>query len=115
MGKPKFKIGDRVRISKYKRKICDKGYSSNWAEELFDVNEVLNTKLEKVGKPKFKMGDRVRISKYKRKIFDKGYSSNWAEELFDGNEVLNTKLETYKIVDSLGEDIKGSSYEQELQ
>jgi len=28
--KAKFKIGDTVRISKYKRKIFDKGYSQNW-------------------------------------------------------------------------------------
>ena len=25
--KPKFKIGDKVRISKYKRKVFDKGYT----------------------------------------------------------------------------------------
>ena len=25
--KPKFKIGDKVRISKYKRKVIDKGYT----------------------------------------------------------------------------------------
>ena len=27
--KPKFKIGDKVRISKYKRKVFDKGYTPN--------------------------------------------------------------------------------------
>ena len=27
---PKFKVGDKVRISKYKRKIFDKGYTPNW-------------------------------------------------------------------------------------
>ena len=30
--KPKFKVGDRVRISKYKRKVFDKGYTPNWTE-----------------------------------------------------------------------------------
>ena len=31
---PKFKVGDHVRISKYKN-ICAKAYTSNWSEELF--------------------------------------------------------------------------------
>ena len=33
--KPKFKIGDKVRISKYKRKVFDKGYTPNWTDEIF--------------------------------------------------------------------------------
>ena len=33
--KPKFKAGDRVRTSKYKRKVFDKGYTHNWTEEIF--------------------------------------------------------------------------------
>ena len=32
--KPKFKVGDKVRISKYKRKVFDKGYTENWTEEV---------------------------------------------------------------------------------
>ena len=35
---PKFKIGDHVRISKYKN-IFAKGYTSNWSEEIFIVNK----------------------------------------------------------------------------
>ena len=27
VSKPKFKVGDKVRISKYKRKVFDKGYT----------------------------------------------------------------------------------------
>ena len=42
--KPKFRIGDRVRISKYKRKLFDKGFTPNWTEEIFVINEILNTK-----------------------------------------------------------------------
>ena len=41
--KPKFKGGDRVRISKYKRKTFDKGYTPNWTEEIFIISEVLNS------------------------------------------------------------------------
>jgi len=32
--KAKFKIGDTVRISKYKRKVFDRGYTPNWTEEI---------------------------------------------------------------------------------
>ena len=42
--KPKFAIGDKARISKYKRKVFDKGYTPNWTEEIFVVDEVLLTK-----------------------------------------------------------------------
>ena len=39
---PKFKVGDHVRISKYKN-IFAKGYISNWSEEVFIVNKIRNT------------------------------------------------------------------------
>ena len=39
---PKFKVGDRVRISKYKN-IFAKGYSQNWSEEVFVVSKIKNT------------------------------------------------------------------------
>ena len=42
--KPKFSIGDKVRISKYKRQVFDKGYTPNWTEEVFVVDKVLPTK-----------------------------------------------------------------------
>ena len=38
---PKFKIGDRVRISKYKN-IFAKGYTQNWSEEVFVIKKVKN-------------------------------------------------------------------------
>ena len=41
--KPKFKVGDIVRISKYKRKTFDKEYTSNWTKEIFIISEVLNS------------------------------------------------------------------------
>ena len=34
---PRFKVGDHVRISKYKN-IFAKGYTSNWSEEGFVIN-----------------------------------------------------------------------------
>ena len=39
---PKFKVGDRVRISKY-RNIFAKGYMPNWSEEVFVIKKVKNT------------------------------------------------------------------------
>ena len=39
---PKYKVGDNVRISKYKN-IFAKGYTPNWPEEVFVVNKVQNT------------------------------------------------------------------------
>ena len=41
--KPKCKIGDKVRISKYKRKTFDKGYTPNWTEETFTVDKIQYT------------------------------------------------------------------------
>ena len=39
---PKFKVGDHVRISKYKN-IFAKEYMSNWSEEIFVIKKVKNT------------------------------------------------------------------------
>ena len=38
---PKFKVGDRVRISKYKN-IFAKGYTQNWSE-VFIISKIKNT------------------------------------------------------------------------
>ena len=39
---PKFKVGDRVKISKYKN-IFAKGYTPNWSEEVIVIKKVENT------------------------------------------------------------------------
>ena len=36
---PKFKVGDHLRISKYKS-IFAKGYTPNWSEEVFVIKKV---------------------------------------------------------------------------
>ena len=41
---PKFKVGDHVRISKYKN-IFAKGYKPNWSEEVFIISKIKNTVL----------------------------------------------------------------------
>ena len=40
--KPKFKVGDHVRISKYKN-IFAKAYTQNWLIEVFIVSKIKNT------------------------------------------------------------------------
>ena len=40
--KPKFKVGDHVRISKYK-KLFAKGYNPNWSEKTFVIKKIKNT------------------------------------------------------------------------
>ena len=40
--KAKFKIGDKVHISKYKR-MFEKGYTPNWTEEVFIIDKILQT------------------------------------------------------------------------
>ena len=39
---PKFKVGDHVRISKYKNTFA-KGYGPNWSEEVFVFSKIQNT------------------------------------------------------------------------
>ena len=41
--KPKFKVGDRVRIYKYKDKFA-KGSEQNWTKEIFVVSDIVNSK-----------------------------------------------------------------------
>ena len=41
--KPKFSVGDRVRISK-KKAIFEKGYTTRWTEEIFMITKIQNTK-----------------------------------------------------------------------
>lgn len=40
--KIKFKVGDKVRISKYKH-VFEKGYTPNWTTEIFTISQVVNT------------------------------------------------------------------------
>ena len=64
--------------------------------------------------PKFHVGDTVRITR-KKGTFENGFTPNWAEEVFTIRIVKATKPPTYTIRDTLGEPVRGSFYEQELQ
>lgn len=39
---PKFKVGDKVRISKHKH-LFEKGYTPNWTTEIFTITKIKNT------------------------------------------------------------------------
>ena len=41
--KSKFMVGDRVRISTYKRTLFDKGYTPNWSEDVFVIVGIQHT------------------------------------------------------------------------
>ena len=41
-GKPKFKVGDSVRLSKYKT-VFEKGYTPNWGTEIFTITKIQDT------------------------------------------------------------------------
>ena len=41
--KPKYKVGDHVRLCEYKH-IFEKGYTPNWGVEIFTIDEVRRTK-----------------------------------------------------------------------
>ena len=65
-------------------------------------------------KYKFVVGDKVRISE-SRQVFKKGYLAHWSLEIFTISKRLPTEPPTYRIVDELKEEIKGSFYTEELQ
>ena len=37
--RPKLKVGDKVRVSRYKRKTFNKGYTPNSTEEVFTIDK----------------------------------------------------------------------------
>ena len=41
---PKFKVNDKVRITKY-RNVFSKDYAKNWSREIFVIDSVLKTNL----------------------------------------------------------------------
>ena len=83
--KPKFKIGDHLRISKQKN-IFAKGYTNNWSEKVFVVSKIKNTVLWTYvisnlnGEPRFyekefqkTSQEKFRIEKVLKRKYDKLY------------------------------------------
>ena len=74
------------------------------------VYNALYGNVRKSTSPKFHVGDKVRITRKKGT-----FTPNWTEELFTISSVKATNPTTYTIKDQLGEPVRGSFYEQELQ
>lgn len=64
--KPKFKIGDWVRITKYKH-IFEKGYTINWSEELYKVVRVRKT-VPIVYELETELGEQVKGTFYEKEM-----------------------------------------------
>ena len=95
---PKFKVGDNVRISKYKN-IFAKGYTPNWSEEVFVINKIKNTvpwtyaisdlngeeitgsfyekELQKTGQKEFRIEKVLKRKGYKLYFKWKGYNNSF--------------------------------------
>ena len=95
---PKFKIGDHVRVSKYKN-IFAKGYMPNWSEEFFVIKKVKNTvpwtyvindrngeeiigtfyekELQKTNQKEFRMETVLRKKSDKLYVKSKGYGNSF--------------------------------------
>ena len=96
---PKFKVGDYVRISKYKN-IFAKGYMPNWSEEVFVVNKIKNTvpwtyvinylngeeitgtfyenELQKTNQKEFSIGKLIKRKRDKLYVKWKGYDNSFS-------------------------------------
>ena len=100
----KFKVGDHVRISKYKN-IFAKGYTPNWSEEVFVIKEIKNTvaytyitidlsgeqiigtfyekELQKVNQKEFRIEEVIKKKGNKLYVKWKGYDNsfnNWIDK-----------------------------------
>jgi len=64
--KPKFKIGDKVRISRMKA-IFEKGYLPNWTEELYVIDKVQKT-IPPTYKLKDLLGEEIEGSFYEKEL-----------------------------------------------
>ena len=95
---PKFKVGDHVRISKYKN-IFAKGYMPNWSEEVFVIKKVKNSvpwtyvmndlnneeitgtfyekELQKTNQEEFRIEEVIRRKGHKLYVKWKGYDNSF--------------------------------------
>ena len=65
--KPKFKVGDFVRINKTKHTF-DKGYLPNWTQELFQILAVVKTRTPITNKIKYLDGEVVKGTFYAHEL-----------------------------------------------
>ena len=107
--KPKFSIGDKVRISK-KKKTFEKGYTTRWTEEIFTIVEVKLTspvtykiadlngeeikgtfyepELQKTSQELFRIEKVIKRGKKKSLVKWKGYSDDF-NSWIDNKDIVN--------------------------
>ena len=107
--KPKFSVGDRVRISK-KKKTFEKGYTTRWTEEIFTIVEVKHTspvtyrtadlngeeitgtlyesELQKTSQKLFRIEKVIKRGKKKSLVKWKGYSDDF-NSWIDNKDIVN--------------------------
>jgi transposase InsO family protein len=80
-------------------------------DKMFGKNKAKNNAI----RCKYPVGTQVRLSKLKQQ-FDKGYLPNWTDEIFVITNIIpRYPRVVYKVVDSRGEEVLGTFYEDELQ
>jgi hypothetical protein len=110
--KLKFKIGDKVRISKSKR-VFEKGYTPNWTREIFIIDKILLTI-----PPTYIIKDldnEIKEGKFYQSELQKIYKY---DEVFKVNKVLKTRTKNGKkeyLVNRLGYPDKFNSWTDNLQ
>ena len=107
--KPKFSVGDKVRISK-KKKTFEKGYTTRWTEEIFTIIEVKHTlpitykiadlngeeikgtfyepELQKTSQELFRIEKVIKRGKKKSVVKWKGYSDDF-NSWVDNKDIVN--------------------------
>ena len=107
--KPKFSIGDKVRISK-KKKTFEKGYTTRWTEKIFTIAEVKRTspvtykitdlngeeikgsfyepELQKTSQQLFRIEKVIKMGKKKSLVKWKGYSDDF-NSWVDNKDTVN--------------------------
>ena len=80
---PKFKVGDHVRVSKYKN-IFAKGYTPNWSEEIFVIKEFKNID-QQIDHQEFRIEKVIRKKGDKLYVKSKGYDNSF-NSWIDKNE-----------------------------
>ena len=107
--KPKFSVGDRVRISK-KKNTFEKGYTTRWTEEIFTIVEVKRTspvtyeiadlneeeikgtfyepELQKTSQELFRIKKVIKRGKKKSLVKWKGYSDDFNSWVVNKDKVI---------------------------
>ena len=107
--KPKFSVGDKVRISK-KKKTFEKGYTTRWTEEVFTIVEVQRSRpptykitdlngeeikgsfyepeLQKTNQEIFRIEKVIKRGKKKSLVKWKGYSNDF-NSWVDNKDIVN--------------------------